>query len=285
MEEFSHPHSPVYGPIRHQPLREATDLAESFVDTVSAERPRWDVIGLDKMDPTRPWYRSLRDALTDRGWWVQEYYCFGNWYLPTEGVTYEAYMAGRPSSLRNTVRRKTRQFLRQPGARLTIYDSLRDLEEGVSAYERVWNRSWKGPDPNFHLTAEWMRHCAERGRLRLGVAWLGGTPAAAQLWAVHGGTVYIHNLCFDEDLKAFSPGTILTARLMERVLDGDGVREVDYLIGDEPYKRKWMTHRRERWGLRAFNPRTPVGIMQGGWNIGGSWAKRRFRSLVPRKAG
>jgi hypothetical protein len=38
------------------------------------------------------------------------------------------------------------------------------------------------------------------------------------------------------------------------------VAEVDYLIGDDAYKQDWMSHRRERWGIVAYNPRTLFGL-------------------------
>jgi CelD/BcsL family acetyltransferase involved in cellulose biosynthesis len=47
---------------------------------------------------------------------------------------------------------------------------------------------------------------------------------------------------------------------MQHVIDVDRVREIDYLIGDEPYKQDWMSHRRERWGIVAYNPRTLKGM-------------------------
>lgn len=48
---------------------------------------------------------------------------------------------------------------------------------------------------------------------------------------------------------------------MEHVIDVDRVREVDYLTGDDAYKKDWMSHRRERWGIIAMNPRTPHGLI------------------------
>jgi CelD/BcsL family acetyltransferase involved in cellulose biosynthesis len=52
---------------------------------------------------------------------------------------------------------------------------------------------------------------------------------------------------------------------MQHVIDIDGVTQVDYLTGDDAYKQDWMSHRRERWGMVAFNPRTlkgAVGILR-----------------------
>ena len=37
------------------------------------------------------------------------------------------------------------------------------------------------------------------------------------------------------------------------VIDSDNVTELDYLIGDEQYKKDWTPKRRERYGLLVFN--------------------------------
>jgi len=94
------------------------------------------------------------------------------------------------------------------------------------------------------------------------------------------GRADIYKLAYDEAYKALAPGTLLTAALMEEALDVDGVREIDYLIGDDPYKATWMSQRRERFGLIAYDPLTPRGlfglIRQA---AGDRW--RRLRSAAP----
>jgi CelD/BcsL family acetyltransferase involved in cellulose biosynthesis len=61
---------------------------------------------------------------------------------------------------------------------------------------------------------------------------------------------------------------------MRHALDVDKVREVDYLTGDDPYKRNWMSHRRERWGIAAFDPRRPRGIAAALYHFGGQALKK-----------
>ncbi len=96
--------------------------------------------------------------------------------------------------------------------------------------------------------------------LRLGVASIGDVPVAAQIWMVCHGKASIYKLAYDKDYSGLSPGTVLTAHLMRYVIEADGVREVDYLIGDDPYKKAWMNGRRERWGIVAYNPRVIAGV-------------------------
>ena len=45
-------------------------------------------------------------------------------------------------------------------------------------------------------------------------------------------------------------------RMLERLLDEEQVTELDLGAGDDPYKRLWVSRRRERVGLIAFDPRT-----------------------------
>ena len=54
----------------------------------------------------------------------------------------------------------------------------------------------------------------------------------------------------------------------------DKVKFVDYLSGDDAYKRDWMSHRRERWGILAFNLRTPRGAIAAARHVGARAVKR-----------
>ncbi len=54
--------------------------------------------------------------------------------------------------------------------------------------------------------------------------------------------------------KHYSPGSILTAYLIQYVIDTAEANKIDFLNGNEAYKQDWMTERRERWGLVFFKP-------------------------------
>jgi CelD/BcsL family acetyltransferase involved in cellulose biosynthesis len=132
-----------------------------------------------------------------------------------------------------------------------------------------------------------MRTCAQQGWLRLGIAYLDGVPAAAQLWVVVAGTASIYKMAYDERFAKESVGTVLSSLLMEYVIDVDKVKTVDYLSGDDAYKRDWMSHRRERWGIMAFNLHTTHGVLAAARHVGGRAAKRAlgaFRRLYASKA-
>jgi CelD/BcsL family acetyltransferase involved in cellulose biosynthesis len=106
-----------------------------------------------------------------------------------------------------------------------------------------------------------------------------GVPAAAQVWIVVNGTASIFKMAYDERYAKESVGTVLSSLLMERVIDVEKVRVVDYLSGDDAYKRDWMSLRRERWGIMAFNLRTPLGLAAAMRHLGARAAKQTLETF------
>jgi CelD/BcsL family acetyltransferase involved in cellulose biosynthesis len=210
------------------------------------------------MDPAAPVYGALQRALTQAGLRTFTYFCFGNWVL--KGVAdYAAFLASRDGRGRNQIVRVQKRFA-EAGGTTQIFRLAEEAEPALAAYEAVYARSWKQAEPYPGFIAALVRSSAARGELRLGVAWLEGQPIAAQIWLVGAGRADIYKVAYDEAFKKHSPGTVLTAVLMRHVLDVDLVREVDFLVGDDGYKKEWMSERRERWGLVAYRPATPRGL-------------------------
>ena len=105
-------------------------------------------------------------------------------------------------------------------------------------------------DPSFHRDLAKIASC--NGWLRLGFLFLDKTPIAAQLWLVCKDIAYIVKLSYDEKYKKLIPGIILSSKMMKHVIDCDKVKQIDYLIGDEPYKKDWTPSRRQRNGMLFF---------------------------------
>jgi len=215
------------------------------------------------MDPDSHAYRCLAAALRAASMPTFHFYGFGNWYLQVS-TDWTAYLAGRDGKLRNTIKRTSKKFAADGGS-VEIVQGGPELERAIAAFEQVYAASWKTPEPFPLFIPGLIRSCAQRGWLRLGIARLGDLPIAAQIWIVANGKADIYKLAYDERHKTYAAGTILSALLMQQAIDKDKVREVDYLIGDDPYKQSWMSNRRERWGLIAYNSRTIAGVA--GWCI------------------
>lgn len=213
----------------------------------------------------------------------------GNWFeVLGEGVSWEAYLAARPPALRATIARKLARAGRTH--RLAVADSPGpELEAAIADYEDVRARSWKPEEPFPRFDAALCRAAAAAGVLRLGVLREeGGRAVAAQYWVLdrdEAGTrrATVLKLAHDEAARAASPGTVLTALMIRRLIDAEGVRVLDFGRGDDPYKRLWAGRRRQRIGLVVADPLSPPGLVALARQWAGA-ALRRLRRHAPPSA-
>ncbi len=254
-------------------------MARALLRQFDGVRPRPVALQLAPLDAASPDTLALAGALSDAGWYVRRYFCFGNWYQPCEGLSFADYMGERDSKLHNTWTRKAKKFRAgADGARLQMVTDPAGVDAAMAAYERIYARSWKVPEPYPEFLRGWARTCARRGWLRLGLAWVGDVPIAAQFWFTMNRRAYIFKLAYDESYAKWSAGTVLAAMMFEHSLDQDHVVEVDYLTGDDPYKKSWVSSRRERIGLLACNLRTGRGLMLGAREWAGAMRQRWQRA-------
>lgn len=177
----------------------------------------------------------------------------GNWvYSRRDGETSAAYLAARDKGVRGRLKQAPGR-LAELGRVETRFASDTLSPDDVAAYLDVYARSWKEPelDPTFHPAM--MRWAAGRGILRLFTLRAGGRPIASQLWLAHRRRAYAVKLAYDEEHRPRSPGHLLTAAAMERFFDVEGVQQIDWLKGDDWYKKAWCNRRRQRLSLVAFS--------------------------------
>jgi hypothetical protein len=233
-------------------------------------------VRLQPLAEDAPWCADLEGALRGIGYRTDRFFCFGNWYQSVPDGGFVSYWRKRPSALRNSVERGCRRLSKTGVWRIDIHaEKLPNLDAAIAAYVHVYSQSWKVPEPQTDFIPGLIRLAADQGWLRLGVLWLENEPIAAQLWLVAGGKANIFKLAYVQGREKLSAGSVLTAALMQHVMDVDGVAEVDFLSGDDPYKADWMASRRERIGLVAFDVRRVQGLLAAIRHYAGRWRKRR----------
>jgi Acetyltransferase (GNAT) domain len=258
-ESLANYYTSLFSPIYSQ-FDDIARQAFSTLPAVLRQASDFDSINLRSMAHDSEEFKTLFKAFGASGWIAQEYFCFGNWYLEVNGRSFAEYCESLPSVARNTIKRKSKKFEAAKGT-LEIVTSCENLEKYIDDYTKIYNSSWKTEEPFPHFVPELIRLSARRGWLRLGMAYVDGEPAAAQIWITQNGTANIYKLAYDEKFQQLSAGTVLTSLLFQQALDTDKVHTVDYLTGDDAYKRDWMSHRRERWGILAFNARHARGLV------------------------
>ncbi len=217
---------------------------------------------LDTLPEDAPALAAVRAGLRRGGLRALPFMHFGNWWQPlAPGAGWAGYLARRDPALRNTVQRKLAR-----AARDTRFEWIAApgpaLEDGIRAYEDVRARSWKPFEPFPDFDAALMRATAGAGLLRLGVLRAAdGGVLAAQYWVLSGGYASLLKLAHDQQAKAASPGTVLTALMIRALIEQDGAAALDFGRGDDAYKPLWVTQRRQRIGLLLADPRHPAGLL------------------------
>lgn len=239
------------------PMAQTAQLLGRELGRLCGTRP---TVRIEALPVEWPAIDAFVAGIAEAGLLVRRFAMFGNWHEAIAARSWPEYLADRPGSLRELIRRKSRQAAR--GGRIE-FESIRSsgsLPRGIAAYETVYSRSWKPTEPYPRFNPGLMQEAAAVGALRLGIGWLGDVPAAAQFWIVANGVATVLKLAHDETHRARSPGTLLTARMVEELI-GEGVEAIDFGRGDDPYKRLWARERRQRIGLLLVNPKRVRGIV------------------------
>ncbi len=253
----------------------ALPLLQILCAHLYAETPSWVRIDLRCLRVDRPATLALRAALSDAGYRVDTFYQYANWYAQVEPFRYRDYLSARPSRLRNTLSRKHKAATKKYRVTVTVHtEPGAELDAAVEAFQAVYARSWKGAEPSPDFMPRLIRDCAALGIARLGTLRLDDEIAAVQFWIVQGNVAVIYKLAHRPQFETLSPGSLLTAEMFKYTIDVDGVSEIDFGIGDEPYKRDWVDQQREMVGIEALNTGTLLGLA--------SWLRRSLRNMLRR---
>jgi CelD/BcsL family acetyltransferase involved in cellulose biosynthesis len=248
-----------YYTLRYAPMVEGGDARgalAALVEGLRTRRPRYAVLHFEPLAAEAALSDDLAAALRGAGLITRRYFRFGNWYDDIRGQSFRDYLARRPAALRNTFRRNSVRLAAAGVVRIAIAQDGGALPDALARYERVYAASWKRREPYPAFIRRLAAALADAGALRLGLLYVDQRPIAAQVWVVQRGRAILYKLAHDRAFDALSPGTVLTMRMLERLLDEERVTELDLGAGDDPYKRLWVSRRRERVGLVAFDPRS-----------------------------
>jgi hypothetical protein len=252
-------YTPAYAPLVDG-SDPATTLA-ALARGLRACRPRYAVVHLQPLAAEVTLSDDLAAALRAAGYVTRRYLRFANWHEDTRGLSFADYLVARPGMLRHTFRRGRGCLERAGALRVVVVAGGAELDQALDRYEQVYAASWKGTEPYPAFIRGLSAALAAAGALRLAFLELDGRPIAAQLWIIHHGTATQYKLAHERALDTFSPGTVLTMAMLERLLDEERITALDLGLGDEPYKRLWASRRRARIGLLGFDPLTPRGSL------------------------
>jgi hypothetical protein len=215
---------------------------------------KWDVLEWCRASPEYLPVETLIEGFRKTGHLIARQAEVPNWIYAGENNGFQAYCSSRGAATRYEIRRLARRFNRNPGTyEIRIFRN----QEGLNAipdYDLVFSRSWKNAEPNPVYIRELVRQLGALGQIRLAFLVLNGRPVATQLWLCANGRAYAHTVAYDDKCPERSPGTFLLTRMLESAIDDDRVSRIDFLQGDEPYKKQFADRRHVLHNFLVFPP-------------------------------
>ena len=276
-------YSSEYRPVIPLDEQRQGELVCRFSQFIADERPRWRRVDFDYLRSDRTDAAAIAEALRREKFLVTRSFLYENWYVPVLDTDFQAFFAARPSQLKNTIARKEKKLLKTHHVDIQLFTSDgKELERGCADYVTVYNNSWKRSEPFPKFIPSLLSACASLGILRLGVLYVDSTPAAAQIWITAQGTALIYKLAYDERYRDLSVGSVLSREMFKIALDQDKVREIDYGVGSEGYKKDGMTEVRTIDRVSAWNLLEPSGLTLAAMQAGKQILKKAAGRLLTR---
>lgn len=245
-------YSPIFG-LADQPLSKCPD--QQTVKQQKEAFSKFDFINVVPLflEQANNWKNAF-EQIGFRGFIYQHSV---NWY-ETNISNLDDFWQRRPSKLINTLKRKQDLMRKQSGFTIRIYNegNQEQLMQALIDYHQVYYHSWKRSEPTPAFIDSICQFCWSNQALRIGVIYFENKPIAAQIWFVYKDTAKIFKLAYHTDYNRFSPGTVLTAALMDYVINQDKVQNIDFLTGNDEYKKDWMSEKRYLYGLQLCNKTT-----------------------------
>lgn len=258
-------------------VADEADVAAASFDALGVGERDTGTVALQRVPGEARWWRNLPGSGSAR----VKLTVFRHDVLPfiaLDGGTWEEYLASRSRHFRRRVRYLERALRRGRQVRFRRTRSEAELAEDLETFFNLHERRWRsrgGSSAIDDRSREFHRTFAAsallRGWLRLWLLELDGEPVAAWYgWRL--GDVYSHYQAGFEPSRAdLSVGFVLLAHTIRSAIE-EGAAEYDFLLGGEPYKRRFATNERSVQTVLATRARHPLSIVADGeaalWRAG-----------------
>jgi CelD/BcsL family acetyltransferase involved in cellulose biosynthesis len=202
----------------------------------------WQALDLYNLLDSSPSLAALRDAASARGWGFQREQLQHSPFIPLPG-DWETYLAGIDKKQRHEIRRKMRRAEESSvPVNWSITRDPAELEADMESFLALMSQdpekaAFLTPAMRAHMRAT-MRCAFEEGCLQLAFLNIDGQRAAGYLNFHYLDRLWIYNSGLDRSFSEYSPGWVLLGELLQWA-NQNGVREFDFMRGDEEYKYRF----------------------------------------------
>ena len=222
----------------------------------------WDVIELNNIQAQSPTVEIVRDAAQRLGYRV----CIDDQFLCPTLLIDGHEQAAQQIFNKPSLRRPLNYFQRSGRLVARDFTTAAEVEPYLDAFFSQHIARWQAtPSPSLFLDErnrafyrQLTVDLAARGWLLFSVVELDGRPIAFHYGFDYNGSVVWYKPSFDPAQAAGSPGLVMVRHLIGYAIDHKR-RELDFTVGDEPFKRRFTNATRKTVEIRIF--RDPVRFM------------------------
>ncbi|NNE01489.1 MAG: GNAT family N-acetyltransferase [Pirellulaceae bacterium] len=273
---------------------DGVEVAKSFGQFLAnhiGSNDGWDMIDIDGVVEGDQPMTALMRELRDGGSMVHAHSRMNTWFRPRE-ANWDDHL----KRFSKTQRRKMRRWSEKVGTVAglekhlpeSIDEALSSLDALIDLHQRRWNSVGEAGSYASAAFREFIVDCTtdfcSRGRLHLPTLTFQGRPVSSELHFVGGNRrLYCYSSGYDIQQTELEPGRILTVETLHDLyrLDFDGI---DYLRGDEPYKKRMSAAPTRVLRVLATAPSLLPRLRHAAWWTGfemKQWMRRRTgRKLV-----
>ncbi len=245
---------PIKSIITNASSEDMPGLIRAFIDYLHKSVDEWDIIDFDDLPAEESWVEAFCAEIKRPTFKTKSYDCFGNWYSDEINGSSKDYMDKRSKNFRASIKKNYKKLQQSGEVVFKLVTGEHDCPDYFTLYNEVYSRSWKKEERvGRTFFPEMVRYAERNGWLRVGLLFLDGTPVGAGFAIVTGGRAYFEKIAYDEKYKGFGAGSVCLYEMIRHVIDVDSVSTIDFLRGDDEYKRHWVDKRRVRKGIMIYN--------------------------------
>ncbi|WP_442510748.1 GNAT family N-acetyltransferase [Novipirellula sp. SH528] len=272
----------------------AEDIVEAMVQFLCSKAGSdsfgWDFLELDGVSASDSVMRCFSASLTNAGAIVHAQSRMNTWFLEA-AESWEQLLSNHSKR----TRKKTQGFLesvdKNPGMQRVLAQSSEQVDEFMEAMIELHQRRWNAVgEPGTYadkrlrdFVIQMAHEMFKRDRLYLPVLRLDGRIIGGELGILSDNQLYIYSSGFDLDASDLEPGRILAVNTLKYVHD-QGLRGIEYMRGDEPYKPRSGAEPTQLLQMRVVAPRWWAKVCHSAWSAQfelKQWVRRRTgRDLV-----
>jgi CelD/BcsL family acetyltransferase involved in cellulose biosynthesis len=237
------------------------------------DKPRWDWAELLHIPTDSPNWQGLMKIVQESNCYHYRQYCSKCPFIKLEGA-YEDYFRSLPKKHRDDVKRQEKKLLEMGLLRLLVLEQnhpqLADYFESFwqmrrGRWEIAGRAGWIGfKEIEYKQFYRSLFEALTNGnKVHFSVLLSNEIPIAFHFGFLAGGRLYFYAPTFAHDYRAYSPGKIMIQYLLRHAFE-KGIKEFDFLMGEEAYKFSWAKDFREIYNLLLF-PRTIRGYLLYKW--------------------